>query len=108
MGEEAQAAPLFAQYGLADVPRVGDPQAQLYRAFNLQRAKLPQILGPRVWWRGFQSFVLNGHPVGKLIGDGFQMPGVFLIQGGRILRSFIHQTSADRPDYVALAEAQTS
>lgn len=107
MGEEAQGAKLFEQYGLGEVPRVSDPQAQLYRAFNLQRGKVAQVMGPRVWWRGFQSFILNHHPVGKLVGDGFQMPGVFLIQGDRILQSFIHQTSADRPDYVALAQTQT-
>jgi hypothetical protein len=85
------------------VPRVSDPEARLYRAFQLNRGKLSQFLGPAVWWRGFQSFILNRHPVGKPIGDPAQMPGVFLIQNGRILRSYFHQTSADRPDYVALA-----
>jgi hypothetical protein len=103
MGDETTSASLFAQYELGDVPRVSDPEAKLYRAFGLKRGSLAQVMGPAVWWRGFQSFILNRHRVGKLVGDGFQLPGVFLIQGGRILRSYIHQTSAERPDYVTLA-----
>ena len=43
--------------------------------------------------------------VGKLVGDGFQMPGVFLLRNGRIEKAFRHQTAADRPDYCELASA---
>ena len=105
MGSETNAE-LFASYGLGDVPRISDPEAKLYRAFNLQRGKLSQFVGPAVWWRGFQSFILNRHPVGIPIGDPAQMPGAFLIYQGRILRSYVHQTSGDRPDYVALAQVK--
>jgi hypothetical protein len=57
------------------------------------------LFGPKVWWRGFQAGVLNRHGAGRLQGDGFQMPGVFLVFHGQILRSFRHQSAADRPDY---------
>jgi hypothetical protein len=34
-----------------------------------------------------------------------QLPGVFVIQNGAILREFRHRTAADRPDYVALVRS---
>ena len=104
MGDEQQGAELFARYGLGDVPRVSDPEAKLYKAFRLKRGGLLQVMGPSVWVRGFDSFIKSGHPVGLPIGDTLQMPGVFLIQGGQILQSYLHQTSADRPNYAALSQ----
>jgi hypothetical protein len=101
MGEDAQAADFFARYGLEDLPRVADPQRELYRAFNLQRGSAGQLLGPRVWWRGLLAFA-RGHGVGKLAGDGFQMPGAFLLSDGIVVRSFRHRRASDRPDYAAL------
>lgn len=103
LGNEQQGAELFARYGLDDVPRVSDPEAKLYKAFKLKRGRLRQVMGPHVWVRGFESFIKSGHPVGLPMGDTLQMPGVFLIQGGQILRSYFHQTSADRVDYQAFA-----
>ena len=92
----------FARYGLNDAPRVSDPQRALYRAFGLRRGRLADVFGPKVWWRGFQAAILRRHGVGRLTGDGFQMPGVFLLFHGEVVRSYSHQSSADRPDYVAV------
>jgi hypothetical protein len=33
-------------------------------------------------------------------GDATQMPGVFLLHRGEILKAFKHKTAADRPDYL--------
>jgi hypothetical protein len=43
---------------------------------------------------------MKGTPVSlKQIGDGFQMPGIFMIRNGRVADSYIHKSAADRPDY---------
>jgi hypothetical protein len=48
--------------------------------------------------------VLEGHGAtasfseGEL-GDGFQMPGVFVLHRGEVRKSFVHQHPYDRPDY---------
>jgi peroxiredoxin len=102
MGSEAQGARLLGRYGLGEVAHIGDPQRSLYRAFGLPRGTLGDLLGPKVWVRGFQAAILNRHGVGRLEGDGFQMPGVFLLFHGEVLRSYRHQSAADRPDYLAL------
>jgi hypothetical protein len=39
-----------------------------------------------------------------LEGDGTQMPGVFLIHQGRVVRRFVHGNAAERPDYVKLSQ----
>lgn len=102
MGSEEHGAKFFAKYGLQDVPRVSDPERALYRAFGLPRGSFGDLFGPKVWWRGFQAGILGRHGVGMLVGDGFQMPGVFLIFHGEVLRSYRHVSAADRPDYLAL------
>jgi peroxiredoxin len=103
MGSAASFATFATSYGLGDVPAVSDPERRLYRGLGLRRGKLRQLLGLSVWWRGLKSF-LAGHRPGALEGDGTQMPGVFLIHQGRVVRRFIHANAADRPDYAALAQ----
>lgn len=107
MGTEEQAERFFRRYRMEDVARVSDPQQSLYRAFGLTRGTLANLFGPKVWWRGFQAGLLDKHGIGGLVGDGFQMPGAFLVYHGEVLRSFRHQSAADRPDYVMLSAPVT-
>lgn len=100
---EGKAAGFFARYGLDDAHRVADPERRLYRAFGLGRGSASQLFGPRVWARGFVAGVLQGHWVGKLVGDGFQMPGVFVVRGGEVVRGYVHEHAGSRPDYCGLA-----
>jgi hypothetical protein len=58
------------------------------------------LFGPKVWVRGFDAGIVRRHGVGRLVGDGFQMPGLFMVFHGQVLRSYRHQSAADRPDYV--------
>lgn len=106
MGREPQSAPLFKKYGIDDVPRVSDPNRALYRAFGLGRGRFTQLFGPGVWVRAFVAAVINGHGTGPAAGDVFQMPGVFLVYHGHVVRSFIHHSVADRPDYSSFVSFQ--
>ena len=104
MGADTKtSAEFFAKYDLGEVSHIGDPDRTLYRAFDLQRGNIGQLFGLRVWVRGFIAGILHGHLVGTLKGDGFQMPGAFLVRDGRIVRAYRHQDAADRPNYAALA-----
>jgi peroxiredoxin len=93
----------FASYGMGDVDRISDPNCELYRAYELRRGSFKQLLGPAVWWRGFLAAIVHRHGVGKLDGDGFQMPGTFLIRDNKIVKAYRHETAASRPDYCELA-----
>lgn len=89
---------LAAGYGLRGVAHISDPAKSAYQAFGLGRGNLLQLFGPGIWARGLQA-TLGGHMVGKLQGDGFQMPGLFVLEDGRITQSYIHRDAGDRPDY---------
>ncbi|MEM9834671.1 MAG: SelL-related redox protein [Bacteroidota bacterium] len=106
MGSEAQGQAFLAKNNLDGIDHVSDPNCQLYHLFRLQRAKFSQVFGLTVWLRGFRAGVLHGYGVGKLVGDGFRMPGVFLIHRGELLKSYKHQLASDRPDYVSLASCE--
>jgi hypothetical protein len=94
----------FDYYGLSDVERVNDPDAAVYQlpVFALGR-KNPflQALNPVVWV-GWLKGAIFKHGIGKIEGDGYQMPGIFFLKGARIVRCFKYRTIADEPDYLKL------
>ena len=90
------------RHGLGDVHLISDPRQALYRALELRRGTFWQLFGPFVWWRGLMA-TLRGHLVGGLEGDGFQMPGAFVLHEGAVLKAYRHKTAADRPDLARLA-----
>ena len=91
----------FEHFDLADVHRFSDPTCRLYRAFGLTRARLAQMLGFDVWWRGFLSAIWEGHGFGVQEGDGFRMPGAFLLHRGQVLAQHRPTTPADRLDFIS-------
>jgi hypothetical protein len=103
MSEDKEAAVLFEEYGMGDVARVSDPSGDIYRTFNLHRGNWRQLLGWKVLKRGVEAGLIKGHGVGLPAGDIRQMPGVFLIYRGELLKSFRHKSASDRPDYTAMA-----
>jgi hypothetical protein len=104
MGTEAQAQKFFSKSALNGEHRVSDPQQKLYKTFSLSRGKLSQLFGLRVWKRGFRDRIMLTYGVGRVIGDSFQLPGVFLVHHSEILKAFRHETVADEVDYVAMAQ----
>lgn len=108
MGSPAQGDAYFAKNKLSGLAHISDPNCQLYHLFRLRRAQFSQAFGLRVWLRGLKAGVVNGHGIGKLVGDGFRMPGVFLIYRGELLKSYKHQLVSSRPDYISLASCEVS
>lgn len=92
----------FSRYNLEDAIHISDPECIFYRAFGLMKGNFNQLFGLHSWIRGFSAAVVAGHGAGPQLGDGFQMPGVFVIQNSEIRESFIHSLSSDRPDYEEL------
>lgn len=104
MGTEEQAQRFFSRFGLDDEHRISDRERHLYRAFSLKRGTLRQLFGWRVWKRELRERVMLTNGIGKIIGDSFQLPGVFLIHHSEILKAFRHESVADKVDYVTLAK----
>lgn len=106
MGNYEQGEFLLQKNRMNTAEHVSDPECQLYDLFRLRRARFSQLFGIWTLIRGFKVGLLNGHGVGKLLGDGFRMPGVFLLYRGELLKSYKHQFVSDQPDYVSLASWQ--
>jgi hypothetical protein len=103
MSDSLNASMLTKRYDLQDAHRFIDPTCQLYDAFSLRRGSLRQVLGPRVWLRGLTT-ILRGHPVGKIDGDIFRLPGVFLLRDQQIISASRAEFSSDRLAYLAILD----
>ena len=95
---------VFQRYDVDDLPRISDPTSRLYRQFGLDLGGWSELFGLKVWLRGFLYGVVNGHGIGAVRGNSFQMPGVYLYHRGVILGGFRHASAADRPSYLELAQ----
>lgn len=104
MSEPELAEKYFQKFKFKNPVHISDPECQYYMAFGLKKGTATQLFGLHSWIRGFQSAVVEGRGFGPQLGDGFQMPGVFIISDGEIRESFIHSLSSDRPDYMELAK----
>lgn len=103
-GTPQQADAFFADHPGGNFSRIADPDRQLYRSFDLKRVGLLNAFGIPMWLRSF-DVTRQGHALGKLVGDGWQMPGCFIVYQGRILSSFPYDMVADKPDYLAFVDA---
>lgn len=89
-------------------PCLADPERKAYAAYGLSAGTLMQVLGPRVWWRGFRTW-RSGYSAGKPIGDVRQMPGVFIINRAGIIRFiYRYRDIADNPSSELLLEQLTA
>lgn len=79
------------------VASIADPKCELYRAFGLGNGGPLELFGPRVWWLGMQA-LWKGCGVGRLAGNGLQMPGAFVFHRGEIVAAQRARTAADLPD----------
>lgn len=102
MTPDSVARPVLVRFGLEGLARVSDPEQTLYQAFELSRGSFLQLFGPRAWIGGLRA-MLRGHFVGRLKGDGFQMPGVFVIRNGRVDSAVRHRSVAERVPFAKLA-----
>ncbi len=101
MSDDEAARQVMLRYSLEMVPRVSDQTQSLYRAFELPRGGFWQLFGPRNWIEGIKA-TLRGNIVQGLQGDGFQMPGVFIVKDGHIIHTHRHRTAGERIEYSSM------
>lgn len=105
MSDDTTAQEYFERYDIAGVDSISDPGCNLYRQFGLVKGNVGQLFGLKNWVRGFEVVVKDPSLISlKQIGDGFQMPGIFLIKDTEVRQSFIHHSAADKPDYDELVD----
>jgi len=99
MSDNATAEKYFDEYDLPNPVHVSDPEQEFYKTFGLLKGNFQQLFGLQTWVRGFKLGKEQGILPQKQIGDGLQMPGVFMLHDNKIKAHFVHQEISQRPDY---------
>lgn len=108
MSDEDEFKIFASQYSLQAMEFISDPERKIYRSFGLSRGHWRQLFGLKVIWRGLVAAVRGGHGVGALEGDGFQMPGTFVLYQREVMTSFPARTAADTVPVRQLMELSIS
>ena len=102
MSEESYGDQYFKEYNLESEEHISDPDMTLYEYFGLQKGTFRELYGLKVWSRAI-TLKFRIEPT-RPFGNMRQMPGVFLLKSGKIINSFIHKSSADKPDYLEISK----
>jgi peroxiredoxin len=100
MSDEEKAEEFIPRYGLEGVALVSDIDRILYKAAGLKRGRLGQLFGLRVLAHGVKAGLKDGHGLGWVDGDCFQMPGTVLFHHGRKITAYCSRDASDKPDFV--------
>jgi len=84
------------RFHLDNWDHLSDPERTWYRRFGLPRGTWNQLFGLEVWKRGWEAGISGQCGVGFPDGDGFQMPGIFLVEHGEITRAFHPRHAGER------------
>ncbi|MCA9189753.1 MAG: hypothetical protein KDA99_29220, partial [Planctomycetales bacterium] len=104
MGNPMAGTMMLRRYDLREAHQYSDPKCAMYEAFDLGRGRLHQLISPTVVLRGILS-LLHGNGLGPIAGDGFRLPGVFLLQDGRVTYAYRAGRASDRPIYDEILRA---
>lgn len=105
MADHDYASQYLKEFGFEHTEHISDPDCRFYNKFGLMKANFGQLFGLKVWLRTAEvSFSDSKRIQSRRIGDGHQMPGVFLIEKGKTLEQFIHTKVSDRPDYLGILD----
>ena len=104
MSDEDTAEQHFKIYKFPSAEHVSDQMCTYYKEFGLVKGTMNQLFGLKNWGRLVDAGLMKGHLWGREIGDGFQMPGVFVLHKRKIVSSFVHKFISDHPDYISLTE----
>jgi peroxiredoxin len=104
MAEDEVAQSFFQEYNFSDAEHISDVMCSFYKEFGLVKGTTNQLFGLKNWARTIESGIVKGYSWGREIGDGFQMPGVFVLRNRKVQESYIHKYVSERPDYGKMAE----
>lgn len=110
MADHETASAYFKKFKIDSLEQIADPECKVYSSFGLVKGTVSQLFGLKTWLRTAEIAATKQLlPSSKRIGDGLQMPGIFLLKDDAIIDKFIHLSVADRPNYdVFIKKCQNS
>jgi thiol-disulfide isomerase/thioredoxin len=103
MGSPLDGTTILARYNVEYWHHISDPFCVIYRGFGLQRGRFSQLFSWRVLFRGLIDALIGGHGIGKLEGDSFFLPGVFIVADGQVVYGQPAEDAAQRPNFLEIA-----
>ncbi len=100
LSDESQSHRYLSNYNLENMEHISDPDRSLYEYFGLAKGGFQELYNLKVWSRVVNVNRKYEVQLGNGLGSVLQMPGMFFINNGKIVNSYIHKTAADRPDYL--------
>lgn len=85
-----------------DLHHVSDPACRHYHDFGLRKGTLRELFGFRAFIGGNRA-MLKGVGIPQPGSNIDQMPGLFFIENGQIIRNHTYQSIGDSPDYLKIA-----
>lgn len=101
-GRVDQAPTFFDRLDPAAVA-IADPDGDLYRAVGVERGGWRAMFGLRSWLAGIRA-TLQGHRIGRKIGDPWTLPVVLAIDGGAVVWEHRGTHAGDHPDLDAIPD----
>lgn len=83
------------------VVAVADPTGSLFAGAGVTRGGLQQMFGLRSWRAGVRA-TLQGHRIGRKVGDPWTMPTVLAVHDGTVVAEHVGEHAGDHPDVAAL------
>ena len=80
---------------------VSDSNYQFFRAFDVSKASLRELLGPGVWIRALTA-AGRGYLPGWPTGNPSLLPGILLLKEGRVIWKWKFRNIGDAPDFSRL------
>jgi hypothetical protein len=93
--------PLFFDRLFPDALAIADPDGRLYEAFGVERGGLREMFGPAAFRCGVRA-ALDGHRIGRKIGDPWTLPTVLVIRDGSVVWEHRGEHAGDHPDVASL------
>lgn len=77
---------------------IRDSRRKIYKSFGLGRGSMWQVFGPKSVGCALKTGI-KGHGITKVVGDPFQMPGLFLVHNNKVLWAYEYQHVGDNPQF---------
>lgn len=97
MASKDEGSQILSKYNLDGKAHISDENKELYNLFSIKQGRASQLFGPGVLKAGVKDIFKYG--VGRLRGDGFQMPALFVVDENGIQKSYLYKTIADEIDF---------
>jgi hypothetical protein len=104
LASEEKAASFFKKAGLQNEHRISDPNGIMYQAFELEKAVFDQNRN----WRSLLKQRISIMKLSQGKGAIRNIPGAFLINRSKIVKSYRYGQTSESPDFLSLASFEAA